>query len=276
MKFMDTSEASSETWCNTLLVDSLNLGFRFKHSNATVFAEKYVDTVRSFAKSYECNRVIITGDWGSAYRKKVLPSYKANREELRAKQTKEEAQEFIEFLNEYNRALDLLKCSYPVLKFKGVEADDIIAYICSKREEKNLGDIWIISSDGDLDQLLNENVSRFAFSSRKEFTKENWHEHHSYNLEDHLNIKCLMGDKGDNVPGVVGIGPKRAESIIKDYGSVYDIHAQLPIKSNYKYMQALNEFGDKLLTNVELMDLPEYCIEAIGKDEYIKEIEEAI
>ena len=66
----------------------------------------------------------------------------------------------------------------------------------------------------------------------------------------------MTGDKGDNVPGVTGIGPKRATQLIEQYGDVFDIMSTLPIESRYKFMQNLNEFGaDRLATNVELMDL---------------------
>ena len=73
-----------------------------------------------------------------------------------------------------------------------------------------------------------------------------------------------MGDKGDNVPGVDGVGIKRAETLVKQYGSAYDIYATLPIDSKYKYIQNLNAFKERLLTNYELMDLETYCEDAIG------------
>ena len=75
-----------------------------------------------------------------------------------------------------------------------------------------------------------------------------------------------MGDKGDNVPGVEGIGEKRANTILRDYDTAYDVYANLPINSKYKYIQNLNSFGDKLLLNYELMDLLTYCEDALGED----------
>ena len=75
-----------------------------------------------------------------------------------------------------------------------------------------------------------------------------------------------MGDKGDNVAGITGIGPKRAVSLIKDLGSAYDIYDNLPINSKYKHIQELNANGEVLLTNYQLMDLLTYCEDAIGAD----------
>ena len=127
---------------------------------------------------------------------------------------------------------------------------------CINREELGIEDIWLVSSDKDWDLLVNENISRFSTVTRKETTIGNWDEHYDFDPEYFLTYKCLTGDKGDNVPGVNGIGPKRASSLIAEYGDVFDIMSTLPIESKYKFMQSLNEFGqDNLEKNVELMDL---------------------
>jgi DNA polymerase-1 len=150
----------------------------------------------------------------------------------------------------------LTEKGFLTIKYNGVEADDIAAVICLAREEIGLDNIWLVSSDKDWDLLVNENISRFSTVTRKETTMGNWDEHYDFDPEYYLTFKCLTGDKGDNVPGVSGIGPKRASGIIQDYGDVFDIMSSLPIDSRYKFMQNLNEFGmDKLSTNIELMDL---------------------
>lgn len=276
MKLMETREAmiDESEFNNTLILDSLNFAFRYKHSKAKTFSQKYLETVRSFAKSYEAGRVIITGDGGSDYRKAIFPDYKGNRKELQEKQTAEEAEEFKEFFEEYSKTLELLSQYYPVLKFKGVEADDIIAYICNEKSE--LGHIWIISSDKDLDQLISPTVSRFSFITRKEITWENWSEHYPYPQDAHIHVKCLQGDSGDNVPGVPGVGPKRAAALVDMYGSIFDIHGQLPLPGSSSYIKSVNSFGNQLLTNLELMDLPTYCEEALLTKDNIKEIERAV
>ena len=84
--------------------------------------------------------------------------------------------------------------------------------------------------------------------------------------EQYISLKCLTGDKGDNVPGIPGIGPKRAVQLIRDYGDAMDIYNSTPIESRYKYIQALNENAEQLLVNYELMDLMTYCDDAIGQD----------
>ena len=249
-----------------MIVDALNLAFRYKHSKKPNFAEDYLRTVQSLAQSYKASRILITADWGSSsYRTKILPEYKGNRKEKYDKQTEQEAEEFRIFMEDYERTLETLAIHYPVFRYKNVEADDIAAQLVA--ELKDSSNIWLISSDRDWDLLVDDNVNRFSYVTRKEVTKATWNDHYDVPIDDYISYKCLTGDAGDNVPGPKGIGPKRAIGLMEQYGNVFDIAQSLPIQSKYKYIESLNEFGaDNLLRNFELMDLAEYCAEAIGKE----------
>lgn len=258
-----------QTTENTLLVvDSLNLAFRYKHSGATDFAEDYLRTVQSLKKSYKANKVIIAGDQGSSsYRKNLYPLYKQNRKDKFAEQTELEKAQFELFFEDFTKTLDYIQqnTDYPVVRFPGVEADDIAAYIVNQRKQINSEQIWLASSDKDWDLLIQPNVSRFSYVTRKEITWDNWSTHYDFTPEDYVSIKCLTGDSGDNVPGVPGIGPKRAQQLVAEYGSTYDIIASIPINSRYKYVQSLNESREQLILNYKLMDLVTHCHEALGE-----------
>jgi 5'-3' exonuclease len=251
-----------------MVVDSLNLAFRYKHAKAVDFADSYMATVDSLRKSYKCDKVVIAGDMGSSsYRKAIYPLYKQNRKDKYADQTEQEKAEFEEFFAEVQRILEIYEedAKYPVFRFPGVEADDIAAYIVLKRKKFSIPFIWLMSSDKDWDLLINDYVSRFSYVTRKEVTSENWNEHYDFSLEEYISIKCLTGDSGDNVPGVPGIGPKKAIQLVQEYGSTFGIIDALPITSRYKYIASLNEFGaDNLLLNYKLMDLITFSEEAIG------------
>ena len=266
------SEQSFRT--NLMIVDGLNLSFRYKYANKKNFAAEYVNTIHSLANSYNAKKVIVLGDGGSTYRKAIYPEYKANRDELRATQTEQETQDFKDFLEEFGRAFEMLGNHYTTFRFYGVEADDIAAYI-SKQYKNEFEHIWLISSDKDWDLLIKDNVSRFSFISRKEITLDNWKEHYDYEPDEHISIKVLMGDKGDNVVGVEQVGITRAKSLINEFGSAYDIYESLPLNRKQQYIQNLNSFGDKILLNYELMDLETYCVQAIG-EENIKTIKETL
>ena len=248
---------------NLLIVDGLNVAFRWKHQNILDFKYDYIRTIESLAKSYKAGTIIVCADGGSSYRKEIYPEYKANRKERYAEQTEQEAKEFEMFMAEFQDTLTLIKQKYPVFHFRGVEADDIAAYITLNFD---FDDCWLISSDKDWDLLINDKVSRFSTVTRKETTVHNWDEHYDFEIEDYITFKCLTGDKGDNVPGVPGVGPKRAVQLMQQYGTVFDIYDACPIDGKYKYIQALNENAEQLLQNVELMDLVTYSEEAIGKE----------
>jgi 5'-3' exonuclease len=253
---------------NTLLVvDALNLAFRYKHSGATDFAEDYLRTVQSLKKSYRASHVIIACDQGSSsYRKAIYPEYKQNRKDKFEQQTDAEKAQFELFFEDFTKTLEHIEATtdYPVIRFQGVEADDIAAYIVAQKLP--VDNIWLVSSDKDWDLLVNNNVSRFSYVTRKETTIDNWNEHYDFNPEDYISIKCLTGDSGDNVVGVPGIGPKRAVGLVSEYGSTWDIIASIPISGKYKYIEALNKSKEQLELNYKLMDLVTYSEDAIGTE----------
>ena len=249
-----------------MIVDSFNMAFSFR--GKTNYKDAYINMMESLKRSYKAGKVIVACDKGkSAFRREIFPAYKENRTEMVESQSEKERLVFEAFFKEYTSAIDILKeiDDYPILQYSGVEADDIAAYIV--RKYKKTHNIWLISSDKDWDLLIDDNVSRFSYVTRKEITKNNWEEHYEYPIDNHISIKCLTGDSGDNIPGVDGIGPKRAAALIETYGDAYDIIASLPISSKYKYIDSLNKFGaEALLRNYKLMDLVSYCEEAIGEE----------
>jgi 5'-3' exonuclease len=273
-----TFKKATESNNTLLVVDALNLAFRYKHSGATDFATDYIRTVDSLKKSYKASHVIIACDQGSsAYRKALSPEYKQNRKDKQEQQTDAERAAFELFFEDFLATIATIETttSYPVLKFQGVEADDIAAYIVSQKSKLSTDDIWLISSDRDWDLLVQPGVSRFSYVTRKEVTIDNWNDHYDFNPEDYISIKCLTGDSGDNVAGVPGIGPKRAVSLVAEYGSTYDIIASIPIAGKYKYIQELNQCRDLLLLNYQLMDLVTHCREAIGESN-LKQIDQTL
>lgn len=244
----------------------MNLAFRWKHKKSTVFAQEYLSTVKSLARSYDCGSIVIAADKGqSTYRREIFPEYKGHRKELYANQTEEEKEEAKAFFAEYDKSLDLLESEgFPVFRYQGVEADDIAAFIVSQRDAYLFDHIWLISSDRDWDLLVDDNVSRFSYITRKEQTVDTWD--NEVSREDYISYKCLIGDKGDNIPGIPGVGPKRACSLIEQYGTAMDIYANCPLPGKYVYIKNLNENCEQLLINYQLMDLVTHCVEAVGKE----------
>ena len=249
---------------NLLIVDGLNVAFRWKHSKQLEYKHDYVRTVESLAKSYDCGNIVVLADGGSTYRKNLSPDYKANRSDKYAEQTAQEKAEFAQFMGEFKNAFSQLeKRGHLTIRQDGLEADDLAAWIVGKKAEFGIDQIWMVSSDRDWDLLIQDGVSRFSTVTRKEITLDNWDDHYDVEPSMYLTQKCLAGDTGDNVPGIAGIGPKRAISLIEQYGDLFDIYNACPIDSKYKFIQSLNENADRLLLNAELMDLVSYSEQAL-------------
>jgi DNA polymerase-1 len=248
-----------------MIVDAMNVAFRWKHSGATKFVDDYVATVMSLAKSYNAGTIIVAADWGgSSYRKGLYAEYKANRKELVEKQTAEEKEASRKFFDEYERVLEALD-KHPriqLFRYQGVEADDIAAYLVSRLHDYGFDQAWLISSDRDWDLLVGPHVSRFSTVTRKEITLDTWD--YPVTPEQYISYKVLTGDTGDNIPGIPGVGPKRAAALIEEYGSAMDIYDACPLPGKQKFIQAVNENRDQILINYELMDLISFCQEAIG------------
>jgi 5'-3' exonuclease len=257
---------------NLLIVDGLNLAFRWKQRGNNikpdVFAAKLVSTVNSLAKSYGAREVIFLNDFkSSTYRLGIHPLYKSDRKKVYAKQTQEEVDASAAFFTYYKDvALPLVKKNFTVVQCENVEADDLACYFVEQFEDgKHFDHIWLISTDGDWDELVSERCSRFATTSRKEFTIENFYDNKDCDTpEQFTHVKAVMGDTGDSVYGVPGIGAKRAYNLVRTYGDVFGIIDALPIEGKQLFIQELNNSAELLLLNLELVDLRGFHMEAIA------------
>jgi len=249
---------------NVLVVDALNLAFRWKHAgDPEDMPNGFQDTIRSLAKSYDCGRILVVADGigGSTYRKNLHPGYKASRKLKYEKETPAEKEAAQRFFKAYEQTLAGL--TEPLIRYPGVEADDIATYIVENRVGMDINSVWLISSDADWDLLIEEDVSRFSTVTRKEITADNWDK--PVDRDDFVHLKTLMGDKGDDIPGVEGIGPVRAAKLIAEYGSVFDIINILPLPGKASYIQNLNKSAEQMMLSYQLIDLRSFHEEAIGE-----------
>lgn len=264
---------------NVMVVDALNLAFRWKHRGILDFCEDYIATVKSLAKSYKASKVIIACDKGSSsYRKALLPTYKSARKERFDNQTEAEKEESALFFAEFKNTIDVIEKDgiFTVLSFQGVEADDIAAHIVKHKDKYGFSTIILASTDADWDLLIQEKVMRFSYKTRKEISIDNWDEHYDYPQSRHTFIKCVMGDAGDSIPGVPQVGPARAKELSLMYEDIFDLASSVPIPGSKVWVQNLNKFGtDGLMLNYKLIDLLEFCDEAIGEDN-IRQIEKQL
>ncbi len=113
----------------------------------------------------------------------------------------------------------------PILELAGYEADDVIGTVAKRCEEAGAGCV-IVTGDRDDLQLITERTHVYLIVTRnRETTAELWDtakmaETYHVTPRQFIDVKALMGDKSDNIPGVMGIGEKKALELIGTYGSL--------------------------------------------------------
>lgn len=154
----------------------------------------------------EDSQILVAWDRGHKRRTELYPEYKANR-------NRDEWEERENFINQINTLKRILTFSgiYQVDK-DGEEADDIAGSLSRSRGE-NGNKVLLFSADKDFQQLICENVDLLAHKGRdniRVWNENNWEDEFGYHPKYFSYNLALMGDKGDNIPGVTGIGEKTA------------------------------------------------------------------
>ena len=172
---------------------------------------------------------------GKNFRHKMYDLYKANRPEMPT-----ELQNQLPHLWD---ALDALQI--PVVKKKGVEADDIIGTLVTDAEKNGLIS-FIVSGDKDFMQLINDKVFLYAPGNRKSpnpiiYDSKKVQERWGVPPKKIIDLLGLMGDASDNVPGVAGIGEKTAVKLIMEYGSLEGAIDNLENVKNKRARNGLKE-----------------------------------
>lgn len=260
----DLQQPDYSSYNNLLIIDANNLSYRWlQRPNYDSFGADFIRTIQSLSKSYEAARTIVCFDFGkSYYRMDMHDEYKGTRKKPQDEEEVKKYEDFFAVLNALPDEID-----EEVLKFRGVEADDILAYI-TQNVSSRYEHTWIVSSDRDLYQLIDDNVSVFNIFGRKEVTVESLMDDYGTTPYEYMLSRIIEGDKSDNILGIEGIGPKRAQGLAKDHKEFYKLLDSLPLKGRSKYIQNLNAGRDTLLRNEKLINLKKYCEEAIlsGKE----------
>lgn len=255
----DLQEPDYSAYNNLLIIDANNLSYRWlQRPNYGSFGADFIRTIQSLAKSYEAARTIVCFDFGkSYYRMDMHEEYKGTRKKPKEEEEVKKYEEFFAVLNDLPDQLD-----EEVLKFRGVEADDILAWITQNISDR-YDHTWVVSSDRDLYQLVDENVSIFNIFGRKEVTIDTLRDDFEVTPSEYMLSRIIEGDKSDNIIGIEGIGPKRAQGLAREYKTLDSLLEALPIKGRSKYITNLNAGADTLIRNEKLINLKKYCIEAI-------------
>jgi DNA polymerase-1 len=188
-----------------------------------------------FAAAFDCGK--------KTFRNEIYPEYKANR-----KETPKEILSQIPLIKEACESFGFTSIERP-----GFEADDIIA-TCVKANSDRYK-INIFSSDKDLLQLLDDNVAVYDSMKKKFVTEEDVVEKFGVPRDKVLDVLSLMGDSSDNIPGVSGIGPKTAASLINEFGSLENLISRVDSLPNNKKNETLKKEIDKAALSKRLASL---------------------
>ena len=260
-----------------LIIDGLNTFIRsFAVSPVTNDDGIHVGGITGFLmsigfaiKTLQPTRVIICfdGKGGSQRRRKLFPDYKANRlvrtklNRTNAFGDKESESENMKMqLGRLIQYLDLLPVQ--ILAPENIEADDAIAYISKQLLTESK--VFIMSSDKDFIQLVDDRIAVWSPTKKKLYFKEDVVEDYKLPAHNYLLYRTLTGDKSDNIPGVKGIGLK---TLIKLYPEIST--EPISLKELVSRDNRLSDNLDILKRNFELMDLKEIIISGNAKQKVL-------
>ena len=136
------------------------------------------------------------------------------------------------------------KAEVTVLQSKDYEADDIIGHITNMADDNHF-DTIVVSGDKDLFQLADENT---LIIYAKKGVSNTIHVDPNYIQDTYgvdpiqlIDVKALMGDKSDNVPGVMGVGEKTALKLIKEYNTLDEVYANIENIKGKLHERLLND-----------------------------------
>jgi DNA polymerase-1 len=139
---------------------------------------------------------------------------------------------------------------------QGVEADDLIASAARKMAAAG-HDVIVVSGDKDLLQLVGNNI--VLWDPMKDVVMDVGGIKKKYNVEPGqlLDLFALMGDKSDNIPGVPGVGPKSAEKLINEFGSLEELYNKIDSLKKSKMKENLAQHKEDAYMSRKLIDLKE-------------------
>ncbi len=178
----------------------------------------FVNTLLDILHTYEPTHVAVAFDThGPTFRHEEYPEYKATRDE-----TPEGIRTGVPHIRNLLNAFNI-----PVLEYPGFEADDVIGTLARKAEQQGF-DTYMVTPDKDYAQLVDEHTfmlkpGRGSGDSELLDVKKTLEQWNIAKIEQVIDILGLAGDTADNIPGVPGIGPKTAEKLIAEFGSIENL-----------------------------------------------------
>lgn len=212
------------------LIDGHALAYRsyfaLQHGGFTTSSGESTSAVYGFSRTlldvyehYQPKYLAVAFDEGLSAREEIYPEYKATREKMPD-----------DLRSQFDRIRELVQAfNIPQLTMPNMEADDVLGTISRQAVDMGL-DVHIATGDRDILQLLGPHV-RVQLPQRGDDDKvwdvpafrEKW----GLEPSQLVDLKAMMGDSSDNIPGVPGVGEKSATKLLREYGDLDAIYAHL-------------------------------------------------
>lgn len=215
-----------------ILVDGNNLMFRSyfataysgsimrnSKGQATNALYGFVSMINKIIEEEHPQYMVVAFDIGKNFRHEKYSEYKAGRNATPD-----------DLKSQMPIARQILECmGIKYLEAEGYEADDIIGTLAKEADLDPDYDGLIISSDHDLMQLISPVVGMKMLKPKGSvyYTVDSFREEYGFDPIKIIDLKALMGDSSDNIPGVKGIGEKTAKSLIQEYGSLDGVYENI-------------------------------------------------
>lgn len=216
----------------------------------------FMNFVSNIGKDFQTDYLVFALDAkGDTFRNEIYDQYKAHRPDVPE-----------DLLKQLPIAIEWIeKMGFQTAMKTGFEADDLIASITHDAVQKDL-EVRIVSHDKDLYQLIDDNkVYLFDPIKKDVVNEEKCINKYGITPKQFTDYQALIGDSADNVPGVKGVGAKTAEALIKEYGTLDNIYANLENIEKTRWKNLLTEGKEMAYISKQLVTLEKdcHCIDTI-------------
>lgn len=190
--------------------------------------------------------ILVAFDAGkTTFRHSTFKEYKGGRQK-----TPPELSEQFPFLRELLDAYGIKR-----YELENYEADDIIGTLATKAEKEGF-DVQVVSGDKDLTQLSTDkitvSITKKGITDVEQYTPDHIQEKYGLTPEQIIDMKGLMGDQSDNIPGVPGVGEKTAIKLLKEFHTVENVLENIDKVSGKKLKEKLEEHKELAVMSKEL------------------------
>nr|WP_312577248.1 DNA polymerase I [Sedimentibacter sp.] len=162
-----------------------------------------------------------------------------------------------ELIQQFKLIRDVLEVhNIKCIEIDGFEADDVAGTLACEAEKKG-AEVYLVTSDRDYLQLISKNIkvllTKKGVTNIHEMDEQGISDDYGINPEQFIDLKALMGDQSDNIPGVAGVGEKTALKLIQQYGSLDNIY------------ENIDEIKGKLKEKLETDKIQAYMSQTLAK-----------